>query len=288
MFEHSNIHVNTLFPRYHQRISRSLYAGYDPTMKSRQDSFDDDLLSTPAPRHLDLARALMQEIADGQPGVGELLATEAELCAKWGLSRYTVRQAIQKLSALGMVTRQAGVGTRVVAPRPQARYTQTMDALSDLARYAKGTRLRLVSRENLVVEPTHAPLLRGSVGARWMHLNGVRLSGDGEGEPIALVDIYVESSYSDLPALTQTMDVPVYTLIEDRYGIKLTRVEQEIQGVLIEGAMAEQLQVPSGSPGLRITRTYFVRDRVIEVTTGVHPASRFTYSMSFQLAPAGV
>lgn len=253
-------------------------------MKTRQDSFDDDVLSAPAPRHLDLARTLMQDIGNGQPGVGELLPTEAELCANWGLSRYTVRQAIQKLCALGLVTRQAGVGTRVVASRPQSRYTQTMDTLSDLARYAKGTRLRVTGCESLVLEPIHAQLLRGTVGTRWMHMSGIRLSTDGSDEPIAQVDIYVDSAFSDLPSMDLAMEVPVYRMIEERYGVRITRVEQELQGVLIEGAAAEVLQVPVGSPGLRIVRTYFVRDRVIEVTVGVHPASRFSYSMTFQLA----
>ncbi|AGI24099.1 GntR family transcriptional regulator [Pseudomonas sp. MT3] len=256
-------------------------------MKTSHD-LDDDVLSAPAPRHLDLARSLMQDIRNGQPAIGELLPTEAELCAKWGLSRYTVRQAIQKLCALGLVTRQAGVGTTVVASRPQSRYTQSMDNLSDLVRYAQGTRFRMTGRQDLKAGAEHAQLLRGAAGGRWLHLNGTRLSADDDGEPIALVDIYVDAAYGDLPGISPSMDVPVYTLIEERYGIKVTRVEQEIQGVLIEGAAADLLQVPRGSPGLRIIRTYFVRDRVIEVTTGMHPASRFSYSMSFQLSSSAM
>lgn len=55
---------------------------------------------------------------------------------------------------------------------------------------------------------------------------------------------------------------------------------------MIEGCDAEALQVPDPSPGLRIIRTYFVGEKVIEVTTGVHPANRFSYCMTFQLAQA--
>lgn len=257
-------------------------------MKNRHDPLDDDVLSPPSPRHLDLARTLMQDIRNGQPAVGELLPTEAELCAKWGLSRYTVRQAIQKLCTLGLVTRQAGVGTTVVASRPQTRYTQSMDNLSDLVHYAKGTQLCLATREDLTAGPEHAQLLRGAQDGRWLHLNGTRLSVADDSAPITLVDIYIDANYADLPNLASTLDVPVYTLIEERYGIRVTRVEQEIQGVLIEGSAAETLLVPTGSAGLRIIRTYYVRDRVIVVTTGVHPASRFSYSMAFQLTSGAV
>ena len=256
-----------------------------PPMNALQDD-DATTLAATSPRHLDLARALMQDIRKGQPAVGELLPTEAELCSKWDLSRYAVRQAVQKLCSLGLVTRQAGVGTRVVSDRPQTRYIQSMDALTDLVRYAKGTTLRVSTRERVQADGGQAALLRCAPGAKWLHIGGVRFGGSAATEPIALVDIYVDTAFSQLPGLTKTLDVPVYTMIEERYGIKVTRVEQELQGLLIEGADADALQVPSGSAGLRIIRTYFVRDKVVEVTTGVHPASRFSYSMTFQLTQA--
>ncbi|CAB3801449.1 HTH-type transcriptional repressor NagR [Paraburkholderia caffeinitolerans] len=254
------------------------------------DAPEAPMFDVPQPRHVDLARTLMEDIRQGRFAVGEMLPTEAELCAQWGLSRYAVRQAIQKLCNLGLITRQAGVGTTVLADRPQTRYVQSMDTLSDLALYAKGTCLRVSSRRTILADASQTALLRCEAGAKWLHLEGVRHGGKGSGEnadePIALVDIYVNAEYSKLTGLAKTLDKPVYTMIEEQYGIKVTRVEQEIQGLLLEGAVADTLQVESGSAGLRIVRTYFVRDKVIEVTTGVHPASRFSYSMAFRLAPS--
>jgi DNA-binding GntR family transcriptional regulator len=240
-------------------------------------------LAATAPRHLDLARTLMQEIVNGRPRVGELLPTEAELCDTWNLSRYAVRQAIQKLTNLGMVSRQAGVGTRVISDRPRERYMQVMDSPADLASYAKGTTLKMSSCERIQADSAQASLLRSDVGAEWLHIAGTRYGADAKREPIALVDIYVDQAYSQLPELGEVLSDPVYTMIEKEYGIKVTRVEQELQGLLIAGAQAEQLQVEDRSAGLRIIRTYFLRDKVIAVTTGVHPASRFSYSMSYQL-----
>ena len=255
-------------------------------MSTIHDPVEHDLLAVTAPRHLDLARTLMQEIRNGRPPVGELLPTEAELCTQYGLSRYAVRQAVQKLCSLGLVTRQAGVGTRVVSDRPQTRYIQSMDTLSDLLHYAQGTTLRLTTRERMTADEAHASLLRCTPGAKWLHLGGVRYGGDEARQPITLVDIYVDAAYSQVPGLGKTTDVPVYSMLEEHFGIKITRVEQQIQGVLIEGATAEALCVPSGSPGLCVIRTYFLHDKAIVVTTGVHPADRFSFSMSLQLAQA--
>lgn len=225
----------------------------------------------------------MQEIHNGHPAVGELLPTEAELCEKWNLSRYAVRQAVQKLCSLGLVTRQAGVGTRVVSDRPLSRFMQVMDSPADLVGYAKGTTLRKSLCERINADECLTALLRCSPGVNWLHIAGTRYGSAPPNEAIALVDIYVDGAFSELPPLGATLDVPVYTMVEKQYGIKVTRVEQEVQGLLIEGTQADVLQVPEGSAGLRIIRTYFLRDKVIAVTTGVHPASRFSYSTTYQL-----
>lgn len=244
------------------------------------------LAHTP-PRHLDLAKVLIQNIQAGHPAVGELLPTEAELCNQWGLSRYAVRQAVQKLTDLGMVSRQAGVGTKVVANRAQTRYTQAMDALTDLARYAKGTVLRHVSSKQITASDSQASMLRTQAGSKWLQISGIRYESAKDTAPIALVHIFVDAAFGQISGVSKKMDVPVYKLIEDKYGIKVTHVEQELSSVLIEGDDAEKLNVTSGSPGMQIVRTYFVRDKVVEVTTGLHPADRFRYTMTFQLEAKG-
>lgn len=62
----------------------------------------------------------------------------------------------------------------------------------------------------------------------------MRYGGGAAIEPITPVDIYVDAALSQLSWLTKTLDVPVYTMLEEQYGIKVTRVEQEVQGLPIE------------------------------------------------------
>lgn len=256
-------------------------------MPEPTDATHADALAPNTPRHLDLARSLMQEIRNGHPPVGGLLPPELELCERLGMSRYAVRQAVQKLCSLGMLTRQAGVGTRVVSATPVSRYVQSMDDLGDLARYAQGTRLVVSTRARITPGEDLSELLRRAPGEKWLHIAGVRHGRERKDEPIALVDMYVAAPYSKLPKLAGELTVPIYTLIEEQFGVKVTRVEQEIQGLTIDGDDAEALRVPAGSAGLRIVRSYYVGPTLVEVTTGIHPASRFSYRMSFQLARAG-
>lgn len=70
--------------------------------------------SSPVPLHYQLAQQLEAAIADGRLAAGGLLGNEIELAARLGLSRPTVRQAIQSLVDKGLLVRRRGVGTQVL------------------------------------------------------------------------------------------------------------------------------------------------------------------------------
>jgi DNA-binding GntR family transcriptional regulator len=73
--------------------------------------------ASPVPLYFQLARQLEAAVEDGTLAPGSLLGNEIELAARLGLSRPTVRQAIQSLVDKGMLVRRRGVGTQVVHSR---------------------------------------------------------------------------------------------------------------------------------------------------------------------------
>ncbi|WP_432259794.1 GntR family transcriptional regulator [Cupriavidus sp. TMH.W2] len=242
------------------------------------------LLRAAQPQYLAVANELMAEILAGRLAVGDQLPAEPELVRKYQLSRYGVRQAIKALIDLGLVSRQQGIGTRVLSNQARARYNQSISGLDDIARYAQETDFRILSRHMVAPGEGRVPLpADGAEGAdKWLHIAGLR-STLGAGLPISLADIYVSPRYARLPRLGATLNVPVHDLIERRFGTRVTRVDQDTQGALVSQDEAELLQVEPGSAALRIVRTYFVDDEVIEVTLSVHPAERYSYKQSFEL-----
>lgn len=62
-----------------------------------------------------LARDLAYAIATGRYPVGTLLPKELDICRKTGLSRHTVRAALDHLQRTGLIKRTPHVGTEVVA-----------------------------------------------------------------------------------------------------------------------------------------------------------------------------
>src|ERR1700710_2236973 len=88
------------------------------------------------PRYLQVARALRKEIVDGVYPVGSQLPTEHQLCERFAVSRYTVREALRRLRDDNLVSSRPRAGTLVV-PRPSAdSYVLDVVSIDDLLAFA--------------------------------------------------------------------------------------------------------------------------------------------------------
>src|SRR5436305_8343888 len=70
---------------------------------------------TREPRHRQISRELLTEIANGKYGPGSRLPSEAQLCEKFKVSRPTVGRALRELQDQGLIERRVGSGTYVRA-----------------------------------------------------------------------------------------------------------------------------------------------------------------------------
>jgi GntR family transcriptional regulator len=76
---------------------------------------------------------------------------------------------------------------------------------------------------------------------------------------------------------------PIYTWIEEMYDERIVEVVQTLRAVTVPLAIAKKLAVAAGSPALEIERVYkTAKNRVIEVAFNLHPADRFSYSISLR------
>ena len=89
--------------------------------------------SSPVPLYFQVAGQLERAIVDGSLAPGDRIVNEIELAARLGLSRPTMRQAIQVLVDKGMVVRKRGVGTQVVGSKIRRPFELT-SLHDDLAR----------------------------------------------------------------------------------------------------------------------------------------------------------
>lgn len=237
-------------------------------------------------RHTDLARVLAEGIANGRFPVGSLLPTEFDLCEQWGASRYTVRKALDELQELGLISRRKNVGTRVEANRPVAGFTQAIATVDELAQFG-ATHVRVVRQvEETVVDVALAKVLGCPGGTRWLRISSLRMDGGKKSRPIGWTDVYVQASYTEVPAMVQeSPETLISSLIEARYGRRIARIQQEVNAVSMPRELAEPLKAEAGAPALRIVRRYLdSADVAFEISVSIHPADRFTFSMDMNRA----
>jgi DNA-binding GntR family transcriptional regulator len=237
------------------------------------------------PRYLQLARELKRAIVDGRYPVGSRLPTELELCGQFGTSRFTAREALRVLSTAGLVSRRQRVGTVVVALPDDARYTHDAASVPDLLQYAQDTQLRFVYIGKLALSRAQARELEAKAGDEWVYAVGLRVTPSVEAptRPICITRLYLNPLLKGIEGRLRGRKGAVYALIEAEYGIGIERVEQELQGVVLDADDAANLGARAGDPALRVVRRYYdQRGRLLEMAENVHPSDRFSYRMQLR------
>jgi DNA-binding GntR family transcriptional regulator len=229
------------------------------------------------PLYARIEERLRQAIAEGRHPVGALLPTEAALCRAHRVSRHTVREALRRLVEAGLVERRQGAGSVVVAREPPRGEVQAIRSLDGLMQYAADTRLLIHRRAMTPLSPEDAALTLAEPGAAWLKLAGLRLGQDGR--PLAATEILVSPRFAAIAP-----DLPergaIHRLIEQRFGIEVAEVVQEITAGVLPPPVAKALGRRPRALGMAFMRRYLdtAGDTVL-VSRSWHPAERFTYAM---------
>lgn len=235
------------------------------------------------PRYVLLAQNLMDAISTGKFPVGSLMPTEHDVALQYSMSRHTVREALRLLQERGMISRQAGVGTRVTSAEPISSYVQTDVGTSDLRRYVQDLHLKFSHQGLVVVDEALAEFLPAQPGQNWLASHGARFL-DRQKLPIALSSVYVAPPFTDAVIGLMEPNAPIYAVIEERYDISIVEVAQTIEAIRLTGDQAHRLKCEPSDPALRVTRRYHSHTGdLVEVAVNIHPGSRFAYRSTLRL-----
>jgi GntR family transcriptional regulator len=234
-------------------------------------------------RYSQVARALFDDICAGRYAVGDRLPTEAELQRRFDVGRHTVREAIRQLRNAGLVTARAGLGTTVTAATGTRRYVQSMNSVAELLQFTRATRLTLLDQGEIIADAALAREVTGPTGQAWFRMSLLRTAG-GDPKPIGHITVYVRPEFRGIADEVEAHSI-VFSRLEQRYGVHLFELEQELSAVRLPAPEARRLQAARGSPALRIVRRYFSADRrVVQMSVGIYPEGRFSYATRMHLS----
>jgi GntR family transcriptional regulator len=234
---------------------------------------------SPIPLYFQVAQVLEAAISDGRLRPGTRLDNEVQLAEDLGLSRPTMRRAMQYLVDKGVLVRRRGIGTRVVQPKVR-RPLGLSSLFEDLARGGQKPTTAVLS---LLVEPAPAEAATAlglAVDTPVTVLVRLRSAAD---QPIARMCNYLPHT---IPGLAEGLTREalesrgLYQVIRG-VGIQLHAADQSIGARTATPEEARLLGEPRGAALLTMQRTaYDDHGRAVEFGSHVYAASRYSFELS--------
>lgn len=218
---------------------------------SSADLFVDLDRSGPIPLYYQVAKRMRDAIENGELAPGARIENEVTLAGRLGISRPTIRRAIQELVDQGLLVRRRGVGTQVVRGR-LTRSVELTSLYDDLAASNRSPSTTVLLREAIVPSSEVLEALSLPSGTEVLHLRRLRFT---DGVPLAVLENFLPPEF-----LTLSPDAfeehGLYQLMRSR-GITMRVARQTIGARASTKEEAELLGLTPLAPVLTMSRTVF-------------------------------
>jgi DNA-binding GntR family transcriptional regulator len=228
------------------------------------------------PLYFQIAQQLERAITDGSLLAGDRIANEITLASQLGLSRPTMRQALQSLVDKGLLVRKRGVGTQVVQS-PIRRSVELTSLHDDLLAAGKAPRTTLLRLDRGEVDPEASVELQLPARAPVWRLERLRLIGE---QPLALLSNVIPADVVDL-ADADFAATGLYEYFR-ACGLHIRVAHQSMGARRAAESEARLLGIGKGDPVLTMRRTAF-DDNGRAVELGSHAYRPDLYSFEITL-----
>lgn len=231
--------------------------------------------SSPVPLYYQVAEQIERAIVSGDIGPGERIENEVSLAARLGLSRPTMRQAIQVLVDKGMLVRRRGVGTQVVQGkiRRSVELTSLFDDLSAAGQQPRTTVLELIE---VAADEEVSHELQVDVGAAVWSLHRLRFVAD---RPIALMLNFLPVDTIAL-AEADLSGIGLYAHLRHS-GIHMSVARQRIGARRAGPVEAGLLDEEPGAPLLTMQRTSYDHNGLaVEYGTHAYRPEHYAFELT--------
>ncbi len=226
------------------------------------------------PLYLQLAQIVRGQIQAGEYAPDKSLPTEDEFIELTGVSRTTVRQALQVLMNEGLIRRIAGKGTFVNDTRHRWRQF-AVGSIEDIIMSSYQTTLELLSQEVVGATDELAQALGLPGSSQLMRLRGLR---SVDGEPFFYFTLHLPLDIAQRIPIATVGNAPIIRLIEEYCGVQIQEARQWVSASLAGSEAAYLLRLQFGDPVLVAERHYVDgAARVVGVTVDRYRTDRIRH-----------
>lgn len=235
------------------------------------------------------ARPLWQQVLDdlerriAAGDIADRFPTDKELTEHYGVSRHTVREAVRRLRARGLVDRHRGRGSFLNTDR----LTQPLGTLYSLfqAVEAQGLEQRSEVLERRIDRDADAATRLGlPPRAELVRLERLRFAGD---EPLAVDAVWLPADIGRPLLDAELSRTALYDELRERAGVRITAVEESLEPVIPDDEMRTLLALDPDEALLRVRRLGRSNDRAIECRVTLIRGQRFRFTSSWSADAQG-
>lgn len=198
---------------------------------------------------------LRNRIYGGVLTPGDIVPGELDLTREFGVSRITAKRALNELADVGLVVRERGKGTRVVARPPTPAVTSSIEGwLENISLMGIATEARVLEFDYVPASEDIAAALELTSGMEVQRAVRVRRL---DGKPMSFLVTYVPSDIGRQYDRDDLNTKPLLHLLE-RAGVEVASARQTISATIADGEVAAALSIHGGAPLIEVRRV--VRD----------------------------
>lgn len=207
--------------------------------------------SGPIPLYFQIATRIEAAIMDGTLPAGARLENEISLGERLGLSRPTVRRAIQDLVEKGLLVRRRGIGTQVVHGQV-TRGVELTSLFEDLQRSGKKPSTTILDFKVINASKRDAEHLGVKVGEPVLYVHRVRYA---DGVAVSVMENWLPTDFTDITR-DDLDDLGLYQVMRSR-GVNLRVAKQRIGARKATPEEAKLLKLEKGGALLTMDRTAY-------------------------------
>lgn len=227
------------------------------------------------PLYAQIETILKTRIENGEFQNGDIFLSEKQLQALFGVSRITVRQAVNGLVREGYLHCAQGVGTTVVFGKIDEKLKQVVSFSQEMQLHGITMQTGHCTIRKVVPGTKIQRALLLQPGEKAYCLQRVRWAG---GLPIVYSETYMHSGMQ-LSMNAQEYTRSLYALLNEQYGIRIAGGTDMLEAVAAAEPIAGFLEVEPGTPLFRRTRkTYDQNNSIIEYSVCYYPGDRYQYT----------
>ena len=232
-----------------------------------------------SPLYHQIKENLTRQIVSGRWLSNHELPSETELCGHFGVSRGTLRRALDDLENRGLIVRRQGRGTFVAQPKFEG------SVLGSYRNFRVGalphdpvSRVLGIGRKR--ASSNMQRLLQLDKGE---YLYEVRRVQFMEGVPITLSTSFIPAALAPGLDMADLEHDLFYGLLEQRYGLVFLRAEEFLEPVIADDFVARHLEVPEGTAVFLVERhSFLVGDKPGEFRQAYMRGDRYRYRIDLR------